>query len=816
MATGYIRQSTGDIVPGKLIRAAYFNAEFNQLAQAFAATGGHNHDGTAGGGALIPPKGLAGTPADNAFVVKQDADTFLTRSIEGTAGEITVDNGNGLAANPQIRLPATIVGPRTITDTLTLDNVDSSKHLRIVRGASTWNVTVDDSGRLHLIGPGGSNTVRTTGLLVNGAASLGSTLAVTGSTTMTGTLTVNNTISTNSSLRSTGSGLSVSGASPVGLVHVQTSGAPTNAQRVMSLYDGANFSLQVRANDANPFNLSGFQRNLAVWSTATGDLTLTNNLSVPGALTVSGAANTGALTTEGAVTAGKAGTGAVQTNAFGYESATHQGFRVVSYGSAHASTAKRSLLQNYFNGAAGAFIDMRTTWLNLVAGGGDPTDVRVNGVKILRHGDTISSSVLSGTIATGLLNTTNSRSSTDASQVLLATAMNAHRTSGDHDERYLNKSGDTMTGTLNLNASYMNWDRVGNKFLRYRNDAAQEQGLIWWSEGGRYIGMRARSTDGGTITAELQLQANGALNLVTGTYTGNGSGLTGLPSASLTGTIASARLSGSYTGITGVGTLSAGSISSGFGNINIGSSTFTGNGSGLTNLPGANVTGTLPASVLPNHSAALLTSGTISSARLSGSYTGITNIGTQTASLNMGGNSITNIGGLTVASGGATITGNSVFNNQLTVIGNLLANNTDNTAGNDVNHILLRRGNGSGNNGRIRTRRGSSNTVRTVIIDTVDGEGIEIDTINGLTDRSGTPYCRVLTGTGSGATVYPVGDRIHSQNAPGKFRRASVTVRLHDANSTQYQINTGSGSVLAGEWNMRGEGGGSASAVRTG
>lgn len=45
-----------------------------------------------------------------------------------------------------------------------------------------------------------------------------------------------------------------------------------------------------------------------------------------------------------------------------------------------------------------------------------------------------------------------------------------------------------------------------------------------------------------------------------------------------TGTLDTARISGSYTGITGTGALNAGSVTSGFGNINIGTSTFAGGG----------------------------------------------------------------------------------------------------------------------------------------------------------------------------------------------------------------------------------------------
>ena len=70
-----------------------------------------------------------------------------------------------------------------------------------------------------------------------------------------------------------------------------------------------------------------------------------------------------------------------------------------------------------------------------------------------------------------------------------------------------------------------------------------------------------------------------------GIATGNGSGLTTLNATNLSsGTVANARISGTYSNLTGSGALNAGSITSGFGNINIGTSTFTGNGSGLTNV----------------------------------------------------------------------------------------------------------------------------------------------------------------------------------------------------------------------------------------
>jgi hypothetical protein len=101
-------------------------------------------------------------------------------------------------------------------------------------------------------------------------------------------------------------------------------------------------------------------------------------------------------------------------------------------------------------------------------------------------------------------------------------------------------------------------------------------------------------------------------------FTGVGTGLTALNASNLgSGTVASARISGSYTGITGTGALNAGSISSGFGNINIGSSVFTGVGSGLTTLNASNISsGTL---AIARHAAVALRN--VTSGQDSGSVT---------------------------------------------------------------------------------------------------------------------------------------------------------------------------------------------------
>jgi len=52
--TGYVRQSTADIVPTAIVRAAPINNEFNTLRDAFTTNAGHKHDGTAAEGHPIP------------------------------------------------------------------------------------------------------------------------------------------------------------------------------------------------------------------------------------------------------------------------------------------------------------------------------------------------------------------------------------------------------------------------------------------------------------------------------------------------------------------------------------------------------------------------------------------------------------------------------------------------------------------------------------------------------------------------------------------------------------------------------------------
>ena len=87
-------------------------------------------------------------------------------------------------------------------------------------------------------------------------------------------------------------------------------------------------------------------------------------------------------------------------------------------------------------------------------------------------------------------------------------------------------------------------------------------------------------------------------------HTANGAGIQSLAAGNLaSGTVPNARIDGTYSNLTGTGALNAGSIASGFGNINIGTSTFTGNGSGLTNVDAETLDGIDGASFLRSDAA---------------------------------------------------------------------------------------------------------------------------------------------------------------------------------------------------------------------
>ena len=153
---GYSRQSTSDIVPTAVVKAAPINAEYNKLRDAFtfssSATTGHRHDGDSDEGSYVPL--IADPDALNKIVV----DTSNNR--HGVFVEV------GGAAVEQIRISDGLIAPVTDSD--------------VDLGGSTLEFK-----DLYLDGTAHIDT-----LDVDESAAIGTTLTVTGVTALNGGLTM--------------------------------------------------------------------------------------------------------------------------------------------------------------------------------------------------------------------------------------------------------------------------------------------------------------------------------------------------------------------------------------------------------------------------------------------------------------------------------------------------------------------------------------------------------------------------------------------------------------------------------------------------
>ena len=167
-----------------------------------------------------------------------------------------------------------------------------------------------------------------------------------------------------------------------------------------------------------------------------------------------------------------------------------------------------------------------------------------------------------------------------------------------------------------------------------------------------YTNAQPNITSLGTLTS---LGVNGTVTAVaftanTGIFTGNGAGLTNIPGANITGNIsgnisnaqhactANTVTNAAQSNITSVGTLTSLGVSGNITAANITANTgiFAGNGAGLTNLAGANVTGQVGFAAVANSVAGANVTGQVANALVAGTvYTAaqpnITSVGTLTS-----------------------------------------------------------------------------------------------------------------------------------------------------------------------------------------
>jgi len=180
---GYTRQSAADITANAVIKAAPVNAELNALLAAFNASTGHKHDGTTAEGAFVPVLGDA--DGLNKIVV----DT--TNNRHGVFVEVSG------SAVEQIRISDGLIAPVTDNDvdlggstlefkdlhldgTAHIDTLDVDANAGIIGALTVTGVTALNGG---LTMDSNKFTVANT----SGNTAIAGTLAVTGATTLAAT-----------------------------------------------------------------------------------------------------------------------------------------------------------------------------------------------------------------------------------------------------------------------------------------------------------------------------------------------------------------------------------------------------------------------------------------------------------------------------------------------------------------------------------------------------------------------------------------------------------------------------------------------------
>ena len=176
---GYTRQST--FADGDTITAALFNNEYNQLLNAFNSLSGHKHDGTTGEGAVIALIGDTGVATPLNKVLIDSTNDHIEFWVDVSSSSVQ-----------QLYIADGAIVPVTDND---IDLGTSSLQFKdlYINGTATIDIlTVDEAA-----------TIGTT-LGVTGATTLSSTLAVTGTSTLTGNVTTTNDLSVGGNLTVTG------------------------------------------------------------------------------------------------------------------------------------------------------------------------------------------------------------------------------------------------------------------------------------------------------------------------------------------------------------------------------------------------------------------------------------------------------------------------------------------------------------------------------------------------------------------------------------------------------------------------------------
>ena len=250
----------------------------------------------------------------------------------------------------------------------------------------------------------------------------------------------------------------------------------------------------------------------------------------------------------------------------------------------------------------------------------------------------------------------------------------------------------TATGTVSLGATSFNENNITNVGSIALDTITADDGVSINFASNTVVNIDSVTESSATTSGALVVDGGVGIakNLrVAGTIHGDGSGLTTLNADNLSsGTVGNARITGTYSNLTGTGALDAGSITANFGDINIGINTFTGNGSGLTNITAdtaatlavtrtlwgqnfngsANVTGNLTSvgNITGTAGIAIATT-TTGVLDLDSGTTGAINIGTNANAKTLTLGNVTGATGIVLNSGTAGVSVNTVASGQFKV-----------------------------------------------------------------------------------------------------------------------------------------------------
>ena len=240
-------------------------------------------DTTSGGavpaGANITFNSTLGNSASHAVIFA--AGTSGAISVTGTTGNstalssLTINSSNG----------AVFTGAVNVSGATNLNNTQTGQLITFTGGLTANSLVTANKGYNLLLG-GGTSITSAVNLLNIGTDTLGNTgtltfvggLATTGNTSNPGTVNVNGTVQTNGNALNLGA-ITLTGNSALATNHTVAAGASLNVGTIT----GGGFSLTLNSGTSGVITLNGIISGLTSL-TATGNTTITNNITTSGAL----------------------------------------------------------------------------------------------------------------------------------------------------------------------------------------------------------------------------------------------------------------------------------------------------------------------------------------------------------------------------------------------------------------------------------------------------------------------------------------------------------------------------------------------------